>query len=169
MKYLLLIFLASSTFAFQYNNCQQSGPVCSNQQQTFTNACACQQAGQSISHLGVCGSSSNYWLPQFDQKVIGKAPEPIDLSDSRINWGWNKPTYKKHIPWGHGYINWKFDNVLNPVYDFSYVIGPYSPQARINYNYDNWNWGNWRWLNDVQGQKSYNTGMGCCNTCVNTT
>lgn len=79
-----------------------------------------------MNHYGSCNSYSNQWTAQYDQKEIGKAPAPVDLSHSRIYWGWNKPERSSSLN-DHNYINWKFDKVLKPVYDFSYSMGPYAP------------------------------------------
>jgi len=72
------------------------------------------------------------------------------LSSSRFAWGWERPSAKSFGLDHHNYINWKFDKVLAPVYDFSKTMGHFSQGGpAINYNYNDWNWGNWSWLNDV--------------------
>ena len=75
----------------------------------------------------------------------------MDLSQSRYAWGWELPSVPIE---DNKYINWKFDKVLEPVYDFSNNFGKFGSQGPvINYNYNDWNWGNWNWLNDVQAPK----------------
>lgn len=56
----------------------------------------------------------------------------------------------------HNYINWKFDKVLEPVYDYSNNTFANPVPTYLRYNNLNWNWGNWNWLNDVEAGKNSN-------------
>ena len=71
------------------------------------------------------------------------------MSKSKYAWGWERPEQKRPDFDQHAWINWKWDKVYPPMYDFGKEFGPYTKQAPINYNYNDWWWGNWRWLNDV--------------------
>ena len=160
MKVLLLTILAIKAFP----DCNSTGVVCGDDARTYRNGCECQNQGRQIKYYGPCGQAN--WVPQFDSKVIGQPAAALNLTKPRYAWGWERPVLENNVD-RSAWINWKWDKVHEPVYDFTKDLnGIWSSPAPINYNYNDWNWGNWRWLNEVQNQKQNIAGTGCCNVCV---
>lgn len=148
MKLVLLLVVVSGSLSYSSDNCHSSGQVCGNDNNTYVDACSCGKAGARVMYLGACG---NQWVPQRDVRVYGNPNLSYEeVSEARQRHGWEKPgVYQKPSIFAHNYINWKFDEVLEPKYDTSSLGDGNAGHHGVNYNYNNWHWGNWNWMNDV--------------------